>query len=112
MAESLVGSHKRILVLDGHNLVVANETEVRDHISPVVETVAVAYAAEDPRAVSLVAVVLGIKDTELGGVVLVDLGILGVEVIDCALQLTDSRNGVDSLPDKVRGVEVSTDDVA
>ena len=112
MLESLVGSHERVLVLDGHDLVIACDTEVGDHISPVVETVTVAYTAEDPGAVSLVAVMLRIEDAELRGVVLVDLRILRVEVIDSALELADSRYGIDALPDKVRGVEVCADNVA
>ena len=99
-------------MLDRENSVVAAEAEIADHILPVHLVVAVAYCAEHPRAIQLVAVMLGIENAVLCGVVLVDLGILCVEVIDRALELTDSRNGIDALPDKVGGVEVSADNVA
>ena len=68
--------------------------------------------AEDPRAVDLVAEGLGVKHAVDGGVVGVDLGVLGVEVINGTLQGTDGGNGIDALPDEVRGVEVRADHVA
>ena len=60
----------------------------------------------------LIAVMLGIQHAEFGGVVFVDLGILGVEVVDRALQHANGGNRVDSLPDEVRRVEIRTDGLA
>ena len=58
VCQTLLGGHEAILMLDGHDLIVADEAEVGDHISPVVKAVAVADAAEDPGAVELVGIVL------------------------------------------------------
>ena len=55
---------------------------------------------------------LGVENAVLCGVVLVDLRILCVNVVDCARKLSDSRNGIHSLPYKVGGVEICTDNVA
>ena len=98
-------------MLDGKHAVIAAQTQVGDHISPIGLAVAVAHGTEYPRAVDLVAVVLGIQHAVLGGVVMVDLGILCMEVIDRALQLADSSHGIHALPYQVRGVKVCTDDV-
>ena len=111
MGKTLVLVHEGVLMLDGHHLVIADKAEVGDDLAPEVETVAVADRAEDPRAVDLVTEGLGVKHAVDGGVVLVDLGILGVEVVDGTLQRADSGNGVDALPNEVRGVEVRTDRV-
>ena len=97
-------------MLDGQDLIVAAEAEVGDHVSPVGLAVAVAHGAEDPGAVQLVAVVLGVQNTVGGGVVLVDLGVLGVDVVDGALQLADGGHGIHALPDQVGGIEVGADD--
>ena len=99
-------------MLDGHNKVVAHKTEIAYDVFPVKLIVAVAYGTENPRAVSFVGIVLSVKDAEFSGVVLVNLGVLRMEVIDSTLKLADSGYGVDALPDEVRGVEVCADDVA
>lgn len=39
-------------------------------------------------------------------------GILGVEVIDHALQFADGRGAIDAVPDQVAGVEVGADVIA
>ena len=96
-------------MLDGQDLIVAAEAEVGDHVSPVGLAVAVAHGAEDPGAVQLVGVVLGVQHAVGGGVVLVDLGVLGVDVVDGALQLADGGHGIHALPDQVRGIEVGAD---
>ncbi len=106
--QTLVDGHDAVLVLDGQYLVVAAETEVGDHVSPVGLAVAVAHGAEDPRAVQFVAVVLGIQNTVGGGVVLVDLGVLGVDVVNGTLQLANGRHGIHALPNEVRRIEVRT----
>ena len=109
LAKSLVNGHDAVLVLDGDSSVVAAEAEVGDNVSPVRLVVTESDCAEYPRAVKLVAVMLGIENTVLCGVVLVDLGILRVEVIDRALELADSGNGIDALPQQMGGVEVCAD---
>ena len=96
-------------MLDGQHLIVAAEAEVGDQISPVGLAVAVAHGAEDPGAVQLVGVVLGVQHAVGGGVVLVDLGVLGVDVVDGTLQLADGGYGIHALPDQVGGIEVGTD---
>ena len=101
LAETLVNGHDAVLVLDGDSSVVAAEAEVGDNVSPVALVVTEANCAEYPRAVKLVAIMLGVENAVLRGIVLVDLGILRVEVIDRALELADSCNGVDALPEKV-----------
>ena len=84
-------------MLDGQNSVVAAETEIGNKVSPIGLAVAVADGTEYPRAVDLVAVVLGIKHAVLCGVVMVDLGVLRVNVIDRACKLSDCRNGIFTL---------------
>ena len=112
MAQTLLGVHQRVLMLDGHHLVVAHQAQVGDDVSPIVHTVAVANGAEDPGAVDLVGEGLGVKHAVFRGVVFVHLGVLGMEVVDAALQFADGGNGLDALPDQVRGVEVGADDIA
>ena len=99
-------------MLDRKHAIVAAETKIGNEVSPVGLAVTVSDGAEYPRAVDLVAVVLCVKHAVLCGIVLVDLGVLGVNVVDSAGQLADSRNGVHTLPDKVRGIEVCADNVA
>ena len=108
--QSLVDGHEAVLMLDGQDSVVAAEAEVGDQVSPVGLAVAVAHGAEDPGAVQLVGVVLGVQHAVGGGVVLVDLGVLGVDVVDGALQLADGGHGIHALPDQVGGIEVGAND--
>ena len=79
LAETLVDAHEAVLVLDGENAVVAYELKVGNEIAPVAFAVAEADGAEYPGAVDLVAVVLGVKHAVLGGVVGIDLGVLGTQ---------------------------------
>ena len=78
-------------MLDRENAIVSAELEIGNEISPIGLAISVAYCAEYPCAVDLIAIVLCIKHTVLCGVVLVDLRILGVNVVDSTLKLTDSR---------------------
>ena len=57
----------------------------------------------------LVGVVAGIQHAVHGGVVFVNLGVLGVEVEDCAAQGLDHRHRVHPLPDQMTGVQVGSD---
>ena len=98
-------------MLDRENAVVSAETEIGNDVAPVCLAVAVANGAEYPRAMDLVAVVLGIKNAVLCLVIGVDLGILCVYVVDSSLKLADSRNGIHTLPDKVRGVKVCANSI-
>ena len=92
LAKSLVNCHDAILVLDGDRSVVAAEAEVGDNISPIRLVITESNGAEYPRAVELVAVMLGIKNAVLCGVVLIDLGILRVEVIDRGKKTSPARS--------------------
>ena len=111
MGKTLVLVHEGILMLDGHDLVVADKTQIGDDGAPEIESVAVADRAEDPSAVDLIPEGFGVKNAVDGNVVLVDLGVLCVEVVDRTLKRADGGNGVDALPDQVGGVEVGTDRV-
>ena len=99
-------------MLDRENTVVSAETEIGDDVAPIGLSVAVSNGTEYPRAVDLVAVMLGIKHAVFRLVVCVYLCILCMNVIDRSLKLTDSSYGIHTLPDEVRGVEVCADDIA
>ena len=45
-------------------------------------------------------------------IVLIELGVLCVNVVDSVAELADSGNRLDSLPDKMGGVEVCADGIA
>ena len=82
-----------------------------DDIFPVSVIVAIADAAEDPAAVQLVREVFGVQYAVDSGVVLVDLGVLRMEVEDRMFlaEGADCGDGVNTLPDQMAGVEVGAD---
>lgn len=96
-------------MLNRENAVIAYETERGNKVTPILLTVAEADRAEYPRTVDLVAVMLGIENAGALGVEFIDLRILGMNVVDGISEITDSGYGIDSLPYKVRRIEVSTD---
>ena len=55
---------------------------------------------------------LGVEHAVDGNVVLVDLGVLGMEVVDGTLKSSNGGNRVDALPDEVRGVNGRADGIA
>ena len=99
-------------MLDGEDAVVSAKAEIGDEVTPICLVISVADGTEYPRAVNFIAVVLCVKNTVFGGIVLVDLGILCMDVVDSTLKFADSGNGVHPLPNKVRGVEISTEVVS
>jgi len=99
-------------MLDGEYVVIADKAKVADHVAPVLKIVAVADGTEYPASVDFVAVMLGIEHAVDGGVELVDLCILCVDMVYRAAELAYGGNGVDTLPDKVRGIEVRADHIA
>lgn len=93
-------------MLDADSVVIADHAQVRDHILPICEVVAVADGAEYPRAVDLVRIGLGVKHAVDGGVIFVYLRVLGVEMEDSVAERSDAGNGIHALPDEVARVKV------
>ena len=60
----------------------------------------------------LIAIGVDVKHAVDGCICLVDLGVLCMYVVNCFAEISDCGNGVDTLPDEVRGVEVCADDIA
>ncbi len=98
-------------MLDREDAVIAAEAEIGDEVTPIGLAVTVADGTEDPSAMELIAVVLGIENTVLCGVIVIDFGILCMNVVDGACQLADRGNGIHALPNEVRGIEVCADNI-
>ena len=69
--------------------------------------VAVAAGAEDPGAVALVGIALGIQHAGERQVALVDLRILGVNMIDAVVQHADGGDRIDALPEHMARVVIA-----
>ena len=98
-------------MFDREGAFIADHPQGGDDIFPVSVIVAIADAAEDPAAVQLVREVLGVQYAVDSGVVLVDLGVLRMEVEDRMFlaEGADCGDGVNTLPDQMAGVEVGAD---
>src|SRR5690242_15277279 len=82
LGQSLFRRQQAVLVLDGEHVVVAEHAQRGGELLPPLLAVAVAAGAEDPGAVALVGIRLGIEHAGEGQVAVVDLGVLGVHVED------------------------------
>ena len=78
-------------MLDRKHVVIAHEAQVGNEIFPVLVAVAVAHGAEYPRTVYLVGIVFGVEHAVDTGIDSVDLGVLGVYVIDRFSQISYLR---------------------
>ena len=96
-------------MLDADDVVVTHRPQRADDLLPLCHVHTVADRTEDPAAVQLVAVMLRIEHAVEGGVVLIDLRILRVEVEDRVAELANDRHRVHSLPDEVARIEVRAD---
>ena len=96
-------------MFDRESAFIADHPQGGDDIFPVSVIVAVADAAEDPAAVQLVREVLGVQYAVDSGVVLVDLGVLRMEVEDRMFlaEGPDCGGGVNTLPDQMAGIKVN-----
>ncbi len=110
--EPFVGRHQRVFVLDGEHVIVAVHAQSRDEFLPPAIWMAVAAGAEDPGAVLLVGILLGVEHAGLRQVVIVDLRVFGVDVEDGIAQDADRLDGVDALPEHVARIVVAADAIA
>lgn len=95
-------------MFDAHNMVIAGKLKHGDHILPLLLIRTVAERTEHPRAVDLIAVMLGIENAVDLGIAAVDAGILCMEMEHSAV-FADVANGfyrVDTLPNEVGRIEV------
>jgi len=108
LSQTLNRVHQAILVFDAENVVVTDGSQDAAEVLPPLQSVAVADGAEHPRSLGDVAVALGVQVSVERRVLRIDSRVLCVNVEERALfgQLLHRRNRVDSLPPKVRWVEV------
>ncbi len=100
-------------MLDADGAVVADHAQGREEVVPPREVVAVAAGPENPRAVELVAVVLGVEHAVDFGVLFVHLCIFGVDMEDrFAAERAHGFDWIDALPEEVAGVEIRAEVLA
>lgn len=95
-------------MFDGEDAVVVVFAEHGDEGFPELVAVAVADGAEGPASAGEVAVGAGVEVAVVGAFVGVELGVLGVDVVEQPrlAECAGGEDGVDPLPEEVRGVEV------
>src|SRR4051812_35094661 len=96
-------------MLDRKDVIIAEHAQRRDKLGPPLIRVTVADRAENPGAVALIRVLLGVKHARLRQVGVVDLGVLGVYVVDGIAQNANRLDRIDALPEHVARVEVRAD---
>ena len=96
-------------MLNADGAVVADGPQCGEDGLPVGSVIAEAQSAENPGAVELVAVVLGVQHAVDGHVAAFHLDVLGVDVEDAVTQLPQHGHGVHPLPDQMAGVEIGAD---
>lgn len=99
-------------MFNGDDAVIARLAQLAENSAPGVLAVAVTHGAENPRALVDAVEGRGVQDAVDRRVVGVDGGVLGMEVVDGALEGPDGGDDVDALPEEVGGVEVRADDGA
>src|SRR5713101_8201424 len=73
---------------------------------------AISAGPENPGAVALVGVFLGVEYAGLGKIGFVNLRVLGMHVEDRVAQNTDGLDGIDGLPEHVAGIVIASDGFA
>ena len=96
-------------MLNRQDVVVAVHPQGGDKFLPPFSAVAVAAGAEDPAAVALVSVGLGVENAGADKVGRIELGILGMDVKDGVAEDADGADGIDALPEHVTGIVVTAD---
>ncbi len=99
-------------MFNGDDAVIARLAQLAENSAPGVLAVAVTHGAENPRALVDAVEGRGVQDAVDRRVVGVDGGVLGMEVVDGALERPDGGDDVDALPEEVGGIEVRADDRA
>ncbi|MPN55902.1 hypothetical protein SDC9_203586 [bioreactor metagenome] len=93
-------------MLDGDHVVVAVHPKRTQDILPYAVIMAVAHGAENPAPFRLGAIMTQIQHAVLGGIVCVDLCILGMKEINGFPKDTDGGHRVNPLPEQVAGVKI------
>ncbi len=96
-------------MLDGEYVIVTHHLQRGDEVAPEIRVVAVAHGAENPGAVSLIAVRLSVEHTVDLDVDLVQARVLGVDVEHRFSQPAHRPARIDPLPEHVAGIEVAAD---
>src|SRR5690606_31739891 len=100
LLQPLFERHQAVLMPHAEHVVIADEPQIADKVLPEAEVMPVADRAEDPRAVKLVSVGLGVEHAVDLRVERVDLRVFGVDVEDRLAQLADGGNRIDALPEQ------------
>ena len=112
LGQALLGREQAVFVLDREHEIVAKHAQRGDKLVPPLGAVSVAARAEDPAAIALVGVGLGIEHAGARQVDRVKLRIFGVDVEDGAFEDADGGDGIDALPEEMARIEVATHDWA
>src|SRR2546423_14156963 len=72
----------------------------------------IATRSKDPAAVPFIGVFLRVENTCFGQIKIVNLCVLSVHMEDAIAQYTDSLYGIDSLPEHMAGIVVTSDAVS
>jgi hypothetical protein len=106
-SEAFFGREQAVFMLDGEDAVVAEHPERGDKLFPPLCAMTIAAGAEDPPAIALVGVWLGVEypgERQIGGI---ELGVFGVDVKDGVAEKANGCDGIDSLPEHVAWVVVA-----
>src|SRR5580658_897722 len=108
LGQSFFRREQTVFMLDREHVIIAKHTQGRNQFSPPLGAVTVAAGTEDPAAVPLLGIWLGIEHAGARQIHGVELRVLGMYVKDSAFQYAHGGDGIDTLPEEMAGIEIAT----
>lgn len=94
-------------MFDRKRAIITYHAQIADHITPYVRAVTVTDGPEDPTALGNVAIRSHVQHAIQAGIEGVNLGVLGMEMIDGITQRADGRGQIYTLPKRWLGSKLT-----
>src|ERR1043165_8088588 len=101
LRQTFFGRHKAVLMFDREYIIVTEHAQRGDEFTPPFGIVSIPAGTEDPRAITLIGVLLGIQNAGYGQISAIYLGVFGVHVKDRIPEDANGCDRIDTLPEHV-----------